>query len=54
LAAGSGPIKVFESPLTFRLVYVSGEINFVADYLQFTSETSTESRSWGVIKSLFR
>jgi len=45
---------VFESPLTFRLVYVSGEISFVADYIRFTSEASTESASWGTIKSLFR
>lgn len=54
MAAGSGLLKVFESPLVFRLVYVSGEISFVADYFYFTSETSTESLSWGAIKSLFR
>ncbi|MGD1048278.1 MAG: hypothetical protein ABR899_05945 [Candidatus Krumholzibacteriaceae bacterium] len=52
-AVGDGYVRVFESPLTFRLQYVSGG-KFFADWLDFTSVTAVESSSWGAIKSLFR
>jgi len=47
-------LRVFESPLVFRLEFVSGEDNFYADYFHFESETAVDGTSWGTIKSLFR
>jgi len=45
---------VFESPLNFRLVFVSGDFNAWVDWFQFSSVAAVEPATWGSIKSLFR
>jgi hypothetical protein len=45
---------VFESPLVFRLEFVSGENNAWIDQFRFSSVTAVEPETWGSIKSLFR
>jgi hypothetical protein len=45
---------MFESPLAFRLVFVSGENNAWIDYIQFSSVAAVEPETWGSIKNLFR
>jgi hypothetical protein len=45
---------VFESPLTFKLVFVSGENNAWIDWFTFSSAAAVEPATWGSIKSLFR
>jgi hypothetical protein len=47
-------VRIFETPLTFRLEFVSGDVNSWIDWFQFSSAAATESQSWGAIKSLFR
>jgi len=49
-----GGLRIFESPLAFRLVFVSGEINAWIDWFRFSSVTAVEADSWGAIKALFR
>jgi hypothetical protein len=45
---------VFESPLVFKLEFVSGENNGWIDWFSFSSVTAAENQSWGAIKNLFR
>ncbi|MDD4857030.1 MAG: hypothetical protein PHD74_02880 [Candidatus Krumholzibacteria bacterium] len=53
MVTGSDLINVFESPLIFKLEFVSGELNGWIDYFVFISRTAVEKDSWGAIKSLF-
>ncbi len=46
-------MRNFEPNLVFRLVYLSGETFFAAQFV-FDSVTAVEGESWGAIKSLFR
>ena len=54
MATGSGLVGVFESPLTFRLEFITGENNAYIDWFRFSSMTAVEHATWGSIKGLFR
>jgi hypothetical protein len=46
-------LRIFESPLTFRIEFVGGEINAWIDLYLFSSLSAADGESWGAIKSLF-